>query len=376
VAVASGVGEVEVAGIADRVLRQVAGWLLPGAPEVEPVPATAAAEVVTRAASARMLGPLLAVVDAGGLDLPPAALDAAQAGHEEAMRWALHLETRLLHLRRWFDAAGGVPHLVVKGPAAAHLDELDPSLRAFGDLDLLVPATHLTRAVEVLVANGGSRSYDERRPGFDRRFVKSVTVGYADDVQVDVHRTLCDGTHGFRIPVDRLFDQATTFPLGGEAVPAPGLTHRALHAAYHGVVGSAAPQLRTVRDLAHHLVDPGLGPEVLAAEAERWRGTAVLAQAVRETFGTLQFDAPAWRSWLDTVTVDPAEAAIVATQRVESGSFGRAQLTALREAGWRDRAAYLAGVAFPTSAHLRSRGLGRGDLVRTTVHRAARALTR
>ena len=373
---ATGAGYVEDTGLAERVLRQVAGWLLPGAPEVEPVPPAAAAAVVTRAASARLLGPLLAVVDAGALTLPPESVAAARVGHEDAMLWCLHVETRLLHVRRWFEAAGGVPHLVVKGAAVAHLDDIDPSLRAFADLDLLVPAAHLTRAVDVLVANGGSRSYEERRPGFDRRFVKSVTVEYADGVQVDVHRTLCDGTHGFRIPVDRLFDQATTFPLGGEAVPTLGRTHRALHAAYHGVLGSAVPPLRTVRDLAHHLVDPDLGPEVLAEEAEVWRGTAVLAQAVRETFETLQFDAPAWRSWLETVTVDPREAAIVAAQRVESGSFGRAKLTALREVGWRDRAAYLAGLAFPTSAHLRSRGLRRGDLVRTTVDRAARAFTR
>ncbi|HMS89667.1 MAG TPA: hypothetical protein PKE56_14540, partial [Acidimicrobiales bacterium] len=164
-------------------------------------------------------------------------------------------------------------------------------------------------------------------------------------------------------------------PADGERIPTLGLTHRALHAAYHGVLGSADPPLRTLRDLAAHLTSGDLPPQVLAAEAERWRGTAVLAQAVRETFATLQFEAPEWERWLADVVVDPREAAIVAAQRAESGSFGMAKVAALRELAWRDRVAYGVAVVFPTSAHLRSRGIRRGDLVRTAAARARQGIT-
>ncbi len=101
----------------------------------------------------------------------------------------------------------------------------------------------------------------------------------------------------------------------------------------------------------------------------------MLAQAVRETFATLQFEAPEWERWLADVVVDPREAAIVAAQRAESGSFGMAKVAALRELAWRDRVAYGVAVVFPTSAHLRSRGIRRGDLVRTAAARARQGIT-
>ena len=155
----------------EQALHQVAGWLLPGASPVDPVHEAIAPDLVVRARSARMLGPLLAVVDSGGLDLTAEGLVAARAQHEAAMLWCMHVETQLLHIRRWLKQAGGLPHLVVKGPAVAHLDDLDPSLRAFADLDLLVPAEHLTGVIEVLVAHGGHRADEERRAGFVERCV-------------------------------------------------------------------------------------------------------------------------------------------------------------------------------------------------------------
>ncbi len=357
-------------GSVDAVLAHVAGWLLPGAPPVEPLTAPAEVDLlVERATTLRLLGPLLLVVDAGALPLPDRAVERIVARHEESLLWCLRLESRLLEIGSWF-AARGIEHLVVKGSAVAHLDDADPSLRSFADLDLLVRGPDLPDAVGTLLDRGATRPYVERRPGFDRRFVKSVTVTLDDGVEVDLHRSLCDGSHGFRIPLDRLFARAVTFPLGGQEVRTLDRTHRALHAAYHGVLGSAAPPLRTVRDLGAYLSSPDLPPEVLAAEAREWRGEAVLAEAVRTAFETFDFDAPLWRDWLDEVVVDPHEADIVARQRVESGSFGRAKLTALRELAWPDRVAYAAGVALPTTAHLRSRGIRRTDVVRTAAARA------
>jgi hypothetical protein len=324
--------------------------------------------LVERATTLRLLGPLLLVVDAGALTLPEPAVERIVARHEESLLWCLRLESRLLEIGSWF-AARGIDHLVVKGPAVAHLDDVDPSLRSFADLDLLVPGPDVGGAVATLLDRGATRPYLERRPGFDRRFVKSVTVTFPDGIEVDLHRSLCDGTHGFRIPLDRLFDRAVTFPLGGTEVRTLDRTHRALHAAYHGVLGSAVPPLRTVRDLGAYVTSPDLPPEVLAAEAEVWRGEAVLVEAVRTVFTTLRVDAPGWGDWLDRVAVDRREADIIARQRVESGSFGRAKLTALRELGWRDRVAYATAVAVPTTAHLRSRGIRRTDVVRTATQR-------
>lgn len=357
------------AGSVDGVLAQVAGWLLPGAPPIAPLTTPTEADLlVDRATTLRLLGPLLAAVDAGALELAPSLVERVVARHEDSLLWCLHLEVRLLEIRRQLDDAG-VPFLLTKGAAVARLDEVDPSLRSFVDLDLLVPGADIDRAIDVLAAHGARRAYLERRPGFDRRFVKSVTLTCPDDVEIDVHRTLCDGTHGFRIPVERLHAEATTFGVGGEEVRTLSRVHRALHAAYHGVLGSATPPLRTVRDVAAYIAAPDLPPEVLAAEAAEWRGEAVLAEAVRAAFETFDLDAPRWREWLADVVVDRREADIVARQRVESGSFGRAKLTALRELGWSDRLAYATAVALPTTAHLRSRGVRRADVVATASRR-------
>lgn len=367
----------EPAPTIEGALARVVGWLLPGAPPVfPPTDPAAIALLVGLAETQGVLGLLLVALDGGAIELGPELTDLAATRHEATLIWCMQVETRLLELNSWFVDAGGIHHLVVKGPAVAHLDAPDPALRSFADLDLLVPGPEIDRAVEVLLDHGGTREYAERRPGFDRRFGKSVTVTLPDKVQVDVHRTLCDGTHGFRIPLGRLFDEATTFPLGGDEVPTLSRRHRALHAAYHGVLGSAVPPLRTVRDLAGYLTHPDLTPEVLVAEARVWRGEAVLAEAVAATFDALEFDAPAWRRWLDEVQIDPAEARIVAEQRVESGSFGLAKVAALQELAPRDRLAYALALAVPSSAHLRSRGVSRFAVLRTAACRLGEARRR
>ena len=354
----------------ERALAGLVGWLLPGAPPLCGLTDPAdLASLVGAADTQGVLGHLLVAVDGGAMELSPELVDLAATRHEASLIWCMKVEDRLLEVNSWFADIGDIGHLVVKGPAVAHLDAQAPALRPFADLDVLVPGPEFDQALGVLFDHGGTRDYAERRPGFDRRFGKSVTVTLPDKVQVDVHRTLCDGTHGFRIPLGRLFDEATTFPLSGVEVSTLSHRHRALHAAYHGVLGSLVPPLRTLRDLAGYLTHPDLTPEVLAAEARVWRGEAVLAEAVAATFDVLDFDAPAWQRWLDGVEIDPAEARIVAEQRVESGSFGLAKVAALRELAPRDRLAYAVAVAVPSSAHLQSRGVGRFAVLRTAAAR-------
>jgi nitrogen fixation protein len=345
-------------GSAERVLRQAATWLLPGSAEIDALVDRAQASLLVGwAQSTRLLGPVLVAVDAGALDLPSDLLEEAVAGHLDSMRWCIQLELRLLEVIEWFDAVGGVEFLVIKGPAVAHLDELDASMRSFADLDFLIRGDDFDRALAAMVANGAVRRVPERRPGFDRRFVKSVGLLCPDQVELDVHRTLCLGAHGLRVPLDDLFVQAVEFDIGGRRVLAPTRVHRALHGAYHAMVGAPAPALRTLRDLAGYLTSPDLAPEVVVPEADRWGGTTVLAEAVRATFDSLPFDAPAWREWLDGFEVDPAELDIIESTRYET--TWPVEWSTIRELGWYDRGAFLWAVAFPSSDELAERGLSR-----------------
>lgn len=332
-----------------RPLAVVAGRLLPGAAALDPP--TDAAALVTAAATHHLSGPLLAALALDDLALPPDVLDAARAHHLGAMRWCVHLEARLVEVQQWFDEAGGVDVRVLKGPAVAHLDEPDPALRSFSDLDLLIASHHLDRAMAALGAHGAVRRIPQRRPGFDRRFGKGVGTICADGVEIDVHRTLVGRAHGFRIPVDDLFAAPEAFEVGGHRFWALARPHRALHAAYHAMAGSPAPPLHTIRDLGGYLTHPDLGPDVLDPIAERWRGRAVLAEAVAVTLATFDpnADAPAWRRWRDwlaNVEVDPAETALLARGRQPSP--WPVEWTTVRELGWSDRARFCWAVAVPS----------------------------
>src|SRR5699024_7361871 len=161
-----------------------------------------------------------------------------------------------------------------------------------------------------------------------------------DGVEVDLHRSLCDGVHGFRIPLQDLFARPEPFDVGGRELLALAPVHRVLHAAYHAVLGSPEPKVMSLRDLAGYLSRPDLDPGSVAAEAERWRGRGVLAEAVAMTEREVGAVAPGWERWLEGAEVDDRERSIVARQRREGSSLGPGKLQAMRELPrWTDRLA-------------------------------------
>lgn len=337
--------------------------MCPGAPRLaSPNNAAEALELVDLATDTRLLGPLMFAVDLGQLDLPHEAVQLLVERHRAAQLWCLHLEARLLEICEWFAAAGGIEFLVLKGSAVAHLDEVVPELRSFADIDILVVDHQIDRAVTTLSQHGATRPWAEVRPRYDRRYAKSVTMTCPDGVEVDVHRALCDGVHGLRIPVDRLFAQSESLTLGRMSLTVLSPVHRALHGAYHAILGSPLPSLVSLRDLAGYLSDPSLSPEIVVPEAARWGGEAVLAAAVRTTVAELNIDPPQWREWAERTGTPRRERRIIERQRIGGSGFGLARVDMLAEmSGMRERAGFLAAVVWPSSAHLRSRGLRRRD---------------
>lgn len=348
-------------------LCQVAAWDLPGAaPPQVPAVLDAPVPFVTSARAEGLSGVLLAAVDAGAVALPPAHVEELVRAHREALLRCLHLEQRLLDLHGWWTDAG-IPFVVLKGPAVAHLDLVDPSWRVWSDIDVLVPPAVVERAVADLERRGLERVFAQVRPGFDRRFTKSVQFRCPDRVEIDVHRSLADGAFGFRLPLDRLHDRAVPLPLGGCTLRALDPPARMLHSSYHAVVGSTRPTLANVREIAAYLCSPRLDPAAVVAEARRWRGEAVLAAALALASARLRFDLPeAWRAWHDGLELPARDAVLV--ERMRSGAAGLAghKLDVVAELDrWRDRAWFLAGSAFPSAEYLRSQGLRRGERLRT-----------
>lgn len=342
-------------------LASVAGWRVTGAPPFDPgAEPDASRSLLRSAADGGLTGPLVDAVEAGAVQLPDDLAAQLAVTHRARLIWCLQLERRLVVAARRL-ADEGVDLLVIKGPAIAHLDESDPALRTFSDIDLLVRSDHLDRAVRVLGEMGAVRPYSERRPGFDSRFAKSVTLTFPGGMEFDVHRSLCDGVHGFRIPLDRLFERPDRMCLAGTELSALAPVHRVLHSAYHAVLGSPRPKLMSLRDLAAYLADPAVDQAEVLAQARLWRGEAVLASAVTEVASAFCWLPPIWRTWLDSNVVAAREARIIDRQKSEGSSFGPAKVTSLRELPWRDRPSFALGVAVPSRDHLRSRDVRRVD---------------
>ncbi len=238
-------------------------------------------QLLRRVDRQRLPGLLLAAIDDRALPVTADQRSDALQRHQEAMGAVLHLEQRLLALTGALEDAD-IEVVALKGSAHAHLAYPDPAWRHFGDVDLLVRATQLEAAVTALGAQRGAhRQAAELRPGYDRRFAKSVTLVEPDGTELDLHRTLLFGTFAFCIDLDELFASAVTFPLGGCHVRALGPETRLLHTCFHAGLGDPRPRLSSVRDLAQLLLTGDHDPDRLIALTERWEAQAVVARALR-----------------------------------------------------------------------------------------------
>jgi hypothetical protein len=205
---------------------------------------------------------------------------AANELHLTACVSALTLERALLRLTDTLERAG-IDVVVLKGTAAAHLLYPDPTVRMFGDNDLLFRAGQIDRALQVLADVGYDRPRAAPRPDYDRRFGKGATLIGPDGDELDVHRTLLFGSFGLRVDTDELFASTVTFRLGGQELRALGPDTGLLHACYHAALGDPMPRLGSVRDVAQRFALAQHDPARLQQLVDQWRAAPVVARAVQ-----------------------------------------------------------------------------------------------
>ncbi|MCC5947007.1 MAG: nucleotidyltransferase family protein [Nitriliruptoraceae bacterium] len=298
---ARAVPELDPAGstVLSQHARRVATYGLPGHPAdiVGGAAATSAAGSTPLSAAEfdallaevthhRIPGLLMAAVDDGGLAVTPAQRDRVAAAHLDACSEVLGLERLLLQTAEVLDTAG-VRVVVLKGPAHAHLCYPDPSLRHFGDIDLLVPSAQLATARAALEhALGMTRQDPELRRGFDARYGKSITLK-APAGDIDLHRTLVFGTFAFAIDEAVLFRDTSSFTLAGRRFEALCPEARLLHIAYHAGLGDRRPRGSSLRDLAQQWLTGDHDPAAVRELAVQWRSEAVLAHGLTRLRRTL-----------------------------------------------------------------------------------------
>jgi hypothetical protein len=317
-------------------------------------------ELLFRARGERLTGLLAQSVIDGALPATDVQLTQVLDLNTRALATALTLEAMLLRVAEVLDDAG-IPFRVLKGPAVAHLDYPDAAQRDFGDVDLLIRPQDLDRTIEVLGRHGCARRFPEPRPGFDRRFTKSVSVVTPEGQEIDLHRTFAPGPFGLRITVETLWDApATAFVLGGRPLEGLGPEERLVHACYHAVLGDVPPRLVPQRDIAQLLLYGSVDPARVRGLAAAWHGEAVIAHAVNTAWTTLRLaDVVALSAWAARYTPGPREERELVRATSPDTTYATQTMASVRTIPrLRDRLAYVSALAFPRRSYLRGRHAG------------------
>lgn len=343
---------------ASALCRAIAAQGLPDAAERRPAPVDQAVweRVLARVRWERISGLAVESVAAGWLELSDEQLDALLELHREAMAWSLSVERKIIGLAEVFGSEG-IGFAVLKGASVAHTAYLDPSLRSFGDLDVLVRTGDYQRACALLEALEHVRLRPEPRPGFEVRFGKASVHRHPDDqIEVDLHRTLVIGPFGLWIRPEELLDRSASFDLGGRRVPRLDDTGMLLNVAMHASLGFRPPRLAPLRDVAEVTRRCRVEWDVLADWASRWRLSAVLGHAfltASETLGTpVAEEAVAFTGSSPPRREVRALAAYTGAGRNEGGT---AVGTMRAIPGVRGKAAYAFALAFPGREFLAAR---------------------
>lgn len=344
--------------------RAVAGHGLPQAGVALPVgaPDDPAWDQLCRWAVAQRLSGLLAaaVVD-GALDVDDDRRAQVARMHRSAMVGAIALERAML---RAVDVLVpvGIDYRVLKGTAVAHLDYADPSLRSYGDVDLLVRSEDLDAAIAALEGVGHVRRFPEPRPGFQRRFGKGNCLVTPEKMEIDLHRSLAMGPFGLTIVLDDLWARRSTFVLAGVEVPALALEERFLHACIHAALGDPIPRLSPLRDVAQMLLAPGLDGEKVRELSATWRIDAVVARAVGLAGGAFELPSGAhplleWARRFEPAARDRRSLRVYTDPGQTYAAKSFAALRAIP--GIASKVAYLRALLFPARSYVAGRHAGR-----------------
>ena len=269
--------------------------------------------------------------------------------HDTVMTQTLRTELMAVRASSML-ADAGIEHRLLKGAGLAHTIAPSAMERSFRDVDVLIRSDEIEATIALFLKAGATRLQPELRPGFDRRFSKSVTLRL-DDVEIDLHRLLASGPFGVWMnPLD-LFVLKRDIELAGRSVPTLDPTDHLLHACYHVALGQLNPVLSNLRDialLAHGPIDELRFQEVAA----RWQGVAVIQRAVTLVESGIDVDLPDWlaqyrHSDVEQVALDALEPYLSDSP---GGRFADLAPATLKALPMGDRPAFALAVGFPSGS--------------------------
>ena len=342
-----------------RIVERIASLGLPGAStEAIEIDQLADDAIVAELVKHRVLGLFISGYEDGKIAADETTVDQVIAAHDEVMSQTMRIEIMAIQTSQVL-ADAGIEHRLLKGAALAHTIATNPSERSFRDVDVLVSSKNISKAVQVLTGAGAQRLQPELRLGYDQRFAKSVTMRL-DDVEIDLHRTLCPGPFGVWMWPDDLFLLKQHVPLGDRRIPTLDRTDHLVHACYHAALGQVDPVLANLRDialLASDGADVGYDVERFDGTVSRWKGRAVIRRAVGLVTGQLDGDLPEPLVRYVHEPVEAAELAAIDPYLTDdaNGRFAALAPSTLRALPMSDRAAYALAVGLPDGTRPRDR---------------------
>ena len=339
-------------------LRAAAAHGLPGVRLLGPADdrSRVTTDVIELAVQHRIQGLLWSAIDGGAVAADDAMAQAASESAAAALRTCLVAEQTAVLAVQAIRGAGAEAR-ALKGIAIAHLDHVDPAERVFGDCDLLIRRADYRPALAALTSAGFRRAEPPVRGWWEQRFGKAIVLYGPSGAELDLHVAITGGYFGTMIDHDDLWSRASEpFQLAG--LPVQGLDRegRLLQAACHTMLGGGSG-LRAERDVAQLVLVSGADWELAVERAERDGVELVLAAAVRKVWADLGLDLDhGFARWSAAHRPDPRQERALAGYGPSSEGWateGRTVLPALSPA---DRLLFLAGLAVPSRANLRSRG--------------------
>jgi hypothetical protein len=187
---------------------------------------------------------------------------------------ALQVENECRHVA---SALGGIPWLVVKGPALARGYYRRPELRSYGDLDVLIRPRDFPGAVRQL-ESAGYAVLDRNWLALRQRMSGELHVLSPRGVLVDLHWDLTNDAatrKSYAMSADSFFERAERLSIADVEVrvldPLDTVVHTAVHAARSG-----GDRLIWLKDLEQLLLAPRFSwPELAVRSAEHHAELAV-----------------------------------------------------------------------------------------------------
>lgn len=259
----------------------------------EPHPTTLesvhATNVLRRASFDRVTGFLAAAVIDGLVNVEDAeVVDDLHRQWRDELRMCVRLEALLVQTAEILDDE--VRWRLTKGAALAHLDYPDPSLRTFGDIDLVVHPDDWTAATSRLAAHSYRRASTALPGRYDSRWGKGATFVTESGIELDLHRRFAIGRFGVASTMEDLFrDGDDDIALAGRSIPVLDPANRLLHACYHATLGGFR-RLRAFRDVAQLILVSGADWRKTFATARAWQAEAVVVAGITECWKRLDLD--------------------------------------------------------------------------------------